>query len=126
MQALLLVALGGALGAAARYGVSQGAVRLGLQGFVATGAINVAGSVAIGACYVLIVERMVLPPEWRHLLMVGVLGAFTTFSAFSLELVMLLHQDRWTTALGYLLTSVVFCLAGCAGGIALARWALNG
>lgn len=123
MRQLLLVAIGGALGALARHGSGVVAVRLAQPGFLATAAVNILGSLLIGAGYVAIAERGWLHPDWRPFFMVGVLGAFTTFSTFSLETVTMLEQGRWSLAALYTFGSVLFCIAGCGLGMALARWA---
>ena len=82
----LAVAVGGALGALGRYGLNA----LIYQGYsgkfpLGTLCVNVLGSVAIGVLYVVIVERYLLPAMFREFLMIGLLGAFTTFSTFSLD-----------------------------------------
>ncbi|MGB2260697.1 MAG: fluoride efflux transporter CrcB, partial [Porticoccaceae bacterium] len=82
----LAVAVGGALGAMARYGVSNIVFSPSSQKFPwATMSVNVLGSFIMGLLFVIVVERGALPAEMRSLLMVGFLGAFTTFSTFSLD-----------------------------------------
>lgn len=108
----LAVAIGGAFGAVARYGVSVACVGLHPKFPIATLIVNVLGSFAIGVLYVLIVEKGVLPPIWRHALMIGFLGAFTTFSTFSIETLHLLQMGHWQTAVFYLVSS--FLLSICA------------
>ena len=112
------IALGGALGALARYGVTlltfpAAANRLP----VATLAVNVSGCLLMGICYVLIVEKAVLSPEWRHWLMTGFLGAFTTFSAVALESVALWQNGHGQVALLYIAVSVCACVLAVALGI---------
>ncbi|MDE0065064.1 MAG: fluoride efflux transporter CrcB [Gammaproteobacteria bacterium] len=106
---LAWVAAGGALGAAARYLVSV-AVHT-PQGFpAATLAVNVAGSLAIGVAWGAWAH---LPwfQEWgRAFLAIGILGGFTTFSAFSLEALTLLHTDRFALAAIYVASSLAGCL----------------
>lgn len=107
---LLAVALGGALGASARWGVSL------LVPFpLATLAVNVLGSFLIGAVWVL------LGPRWLPFLMVGVLGGFTTFSAFSLDMFRLVEDGRGALALLHLLASVTLPLAAVVLGVMMAR-----
>lgn len=108
----LAVAIGGAFGAMARYGVSVAFAGAHWKFPVATLVVNVGGSFAIGVLYVLIVEKGVLPPVWRHALMIGFLGAFTTFSTFSIESLHLLQIGQWQTALFYIAGS--FMLSLCA------------
>ena len=122
MGTLLAVAIGGALGSLARYGlglwseqVSGGDFPYGIL------VANVAGSVAIGVCFVLLFERALLPEVWRSLLMVGFLGGFTTFSTFSLQAIGLLQDGRLLAAGVYVLGSVVLSLAGAWLGILAMR-----
>jgi len=119
---LLFVALGGALGALGRYGVSNLMHALWPMRFpIATLGVNVLGSLVIGIVYVLIAERGLLHPDWRSVAMVGFLGAFTTFSTFSLETVTLLEHGYVGHALGYVAASLLLCLGGAWTGIVLAR-----
>lgn len=121
MFQLTLIALGGALGALARHGLA--AVSHGLWGAawpLGTLAVNGSGSLAIGVVFVLI-ERAVVHPEWRGLLVVGFLGAFTTFSTYSLECVQLWLQGLHATAVAYAVASVVVCLAAAALGVIVTR-----
>jgi CrcB protein len=113
---ILLVAAGGALGSVLRYAVSVLMVAsLGASFPWGTLAVNVLGSTAIGAMAALGVEG-----GWRLLLVTGLLGGFTTFSAFSLETA-LLWERAWWLALVYVLASVVLGLAGFALGYGLLR-----
>lgn len=107
---LLFIALGGALGALARYLLGQWVQNPDNAFPLNTLLVNVLGSLGIGILYVLIVEKMVLHPDWRSVLMVGFLGAFTTFSTFSLESIHLLEKGHIALALSYVLSSVVLCL----------------
>lgn len=126
MRHLLFVAGGGALGALARFVVASAVQSAWAPRFpVATLAINAAGSLVMGVLYVLIAERGVLHPDWRSVAMVGFLGAFTTFSTFSLETVTLLESGRACEALAYVGGSVLICVGGAWGGIWLARMAAS-
>ena len=122
-QTLLAVAMGGALGAIARYSMSVWALQRfpGQQLPLATLTVNAIGALAIGILYVIIVERGVVDPRWQPLLMVGFLGSLTTFSTFSIELVNYLHRGEGWLALGYAALSVLLCLALTAAGIAATR-----
>ncbi|HEY8385110.1 MAG TPA: CrcB family protein, partial [Porticoccaceae bacterium] len=71
--------------------------------------------------YVLIIERGLLDPEWRNFLMVGVLGAFTTFSAFSLDAAALWQNGHLLLASGYVLASVALSLGALLLAIYLTR-----
>jgi CrcB protein len=86
-----------------------------------TFAVNVTGSCLIGALYVLISERALLSEHWRVLLVVGYLGGFTTFSAFSLDALLLMQAGQLLEALLYVLGSVMLCLLGVWLGMLLMR-----
>jgi CrcB protein len=81
--------------------------------------VNVSGSFLMGVL-VAALERGTLPPEFQALLAVGILGSFTTFSAFSLETLALLQDGAWGRALAYALGSLALGLLGVAAGMALA------
>src|SRR5690606_2503569 len=118
----LAVAVGGALGALARYGVNGLLFPLFGHKFpLATLVINVVGSLLMGVCYVLIIERGLLNPEWRNFLMAGVLGAFTTFSAFPLDAAALSQHGHRLLASGYVLASVALSLGALLLAIYLTR-----
>jgi CrcB protein len=121
MMHLLAVAVGGALGAMARYWASgwlnnaEHAIPAG------TLSVNVLGSFLMGVCFVLILEKASLSPEMRPLLMVGFLGAFTTFSTFSLETVAMISEGHIMSALIYISLSVLLCIAALGAGLWLTR-----
>ena len=118
----LVVAAGGALGAMARFGVNLLVFPLlGNRFPLGTLLVNVAGSVLMGVFYVLIIERGILPAALRDLLMVGFIGAFTTFSAFSLDTLALWQNGHLALAGTYVFLSIVLCLAGTLVAIVLTR-----
>ncbi len=122
MMQLLLIAIGGAVGALARYWAANTFNGLHHTDFpFATLGVNVIGSFFMGLCYVLITERMHLHADLRYVLMVGLLGAFTTFSTFSLEAVVLLEQGYIGHAAAYIVGSVVLCLLACWSAVLLTR-----
>jgi len=122
MMHLFAVALGGALGALGRYGVNGLLYPVADNRFpLGTLAVNVIGSFLMGFLYVVIVEKGILPPEWRNFLMVGFLGAFTTFSTFSLDVLALVEGGHYSLGLVYLLLSLFLCIGGIALAIFLAR-----
>jgi CrcB protein len=111
MHHWLFIALGGAMGAVGRYAFSNAVNHVWTLSFpLATLLVNALGSLAMGVMYVVIVEQQHLAPEWRSIVMVGMLGAFTTFSTFSLETVVLIQRGEVVTALSYTLASVVICV----------------
>lgn len=118
----LAIAGGGAIGALLRYW-SVGAVHgvLGRDFPWGTLMVNVAGSLLMGIAWVWLVDRALLGGEWRSLLMVGGLGAFTTFSTFSIETLRLLEDGRLLLALLNVMGSVLLCLLAVWGGALLAR-----
>lgn len=122
MKILIPIAIGGALGAMARYAASLGIHGIAGHGFpYGTLVVNVVGSFAIGLLYVLIIESASDLGHYRAPLMVGLLGAFTTFSAFSLETMHLLEAGSLLKAAANVLLNVVMCLVACWGGLTLGR-----
>ena len=118
----IAIAIGGALGAMARYGVSTLVFDASAQRFpYATLSVNVLGSFAMGFLFVIIAEKAMLPPVMRSMLMVGFLGAFTTFSTFSLDALGLWQNGHLLMALVYALGTVVLCLAAVGLGVWLTR-----
>ena len=124
LQAIALVGLGGAVGSIARYLLATWTMQAATpQKFpLGTFAVNLLGCLAAGLLAGW-AERHpgVLSPELRLLLMVGVLGGFTTFSAFGLETVQLLRRGDWLVAGGYVCGSVLLGLA-----LVLLGWRLAG
>ncbi|MCY4223167.1 MAG: fluoride efflux transporter CrcB [Thiotrichales bacterium] len=122
MRTMVAVAMGGALGALMRLWVAQGVHALLGRGFpFGTLVVNVLGSLAMGVVYVLCFERFDIPPEWRAALIVGFLGAFTTFSTFSMDTLLLIQQGEHARAGMNVVLSVVLCLAGAWLGMVAAR-----
>jgi CrcB protein len=125
MQQILLVALGGSLGAIARYGMSTAVYRVTDPSFPwGTLAVNLAGSFFIGILAELF-DAVLIPAGWRLMLAVGFLGAFTTFSTFSLETVSLLRDGEAGLALGNILANNVLAILFVAAGIFSARFILR-
>lgn len=122
IEKLALVALGGALGAALRFlGIGLAARLFGATHW-GTMTINVIGSILMGVLVILMFERLNGGAErLAPLLMTGVLGGFTTFSAFSLDAMKLLEAGQANTALLYIAGSVVLSIAGLMAGMTLAR-----
>jgi CrcB protein len=117
---LMLVALGGALGALARHGAGLAAVRIMGAGFPwGTLAVNVAGSFLIGLLSVWLAARGL--GRLSPLLLTGFLGGFTTFSAFSLDVLRLWEAGEALPAAVYVAASVGLSLVAVAAGVALAR-----
>jgi len=121
---LIQVALGGALGAIARYLTGVLAVRVMGHGFPwGTFAVNVLGSFVMGVLVVVLAQLSAT--RLAPLLLTGMLGGFTTFSAFSLDAVMLYERGQAGSAASYVAASVLLSIAGLLAGLAVARtlWA---
>ena len=122
MNQILAIAGGGAIGAVLRYWVSTGVYTLVGRNFpYGTLAVNIAGSLLMGLLFVLLIERMAENSLWRAALLVGLLGAFTTFSTFSIETLNLLEEGAYSRALLNVLLSVVLCVAAAWLGVKLGR-----
>lgn len=122
IQTLLSVALGGALGASARYLVNVATLRLAGSGFPwATITVNILGSFLMGALVVVFAQKDLT--RLAPFLMTGVLGGFTTFSAFSLDAVALWQRGEVLPAAVYIVGSVSLSLAALLAGMAVARGA---
>jgi CrcB protein len=118
---ILLIAIFGALGTLARYGL-QSAVQQRVAGAFPSGTlvVNLIGCFLIGGIGEYALLHVNFPPEWRLALTVGFLGGFTTFSAFSNETVRLLQQGYWRSSSLYVLASVIGGILCVATGIKLA------
>lgn len=118
----MAIAVGGAAGALARYWVSTGIYALLGKGFpYGTLVVNVVGSLVMGFLYIWLIERLAVSAEWRAALLVGLLGAFTTFSTFSIETLNLLEEGALVKAGMNVLLSVTLCIAAAWIGVTLAR-----
>jgi CrcB protein len=117
MKYLVFIALGGAGGAVSRYLLANWVHSLWEGHFpLGTLLVNMLGSAAIGVVFVLL-ERSLIHPDWRGVLMVGFLGAFTTFSTFSLETISLWEAGHMGQAMAYMVGSAVLCVL--AAGVAI-------
>jgi len=124
LASLLHVALGGALGASARYLTSVAAMRLVGPGFPwATLTVNILGSFLMGVLVVVLAREGGF--RAAPFLMTGVLGGFTTFSAFSLDTLTLFERGQVALAGGYVVASVGLSLAAIVVGMALTRAVLT-
>lgn len=108
------VAIGGALGACSRYGLSNYIVSILGDAFPwATLIVNILGGALIGLFYVLLQQQGFWPSLSKPIIITGFLGGLTTFSTFSLETLQLLQSGQFVYALLYMMASVVLCVAAC-------------
>ena len=122
MLQIVSIAAGGAIGALLRFWMSNGVYLLLGRGFpYGTLAVNTLGSFIMGLLYVFMLERMEISPEWRAALMIGLLGAFTTFSTFSIETMNLVEAGEISKAGLNMFLSVALCVTGCWFGMILGR-----
>ena len=118
----ILVALGGGVGSALRYGVGRLSVHyLGPTSVWGTFLVNVTGSFALGFFIALALERLAVPAQVRALVAVGFLGGYTTFSTLSLESVQLLESGETLRAVGNLLGNLALGLLAAYLGLLLGR-----
>ena len=122
MGTIIAIALGGALGSLARHGIAIWFdTVLGHDFPYGIFIANIVGSALMGICFVLLIEKSLLTEFWRSLLMVGFLGAFTTFSTDSIQSLSLLLEGRLVAAGTYILGTVVISLIGAYLGMLTAR-----
>ena len=122
MNQALAIAAGGAVGALLRFWVSTGVYAMLGRGFpYGTLAVNVLGSLLRGYLYIAMIDRLALASAWRAFALVGLLGAFTTFSTFSIETLVLIEQADYAKAFANVLLSVLACVAAAFLGMTLAR-----
>ena len=126
-MALLWIGMGGALGAIFRYLTASTVFRwMGTAFPYGTLSVNLIGSFVIGLAYVFLVQQQWGSDHHKQLAMVGFLGAFTTFSTFSLESIALMQQQRWLAVAAYVGFSVFGCFLATGAGIALANSLVRG
>ncbi|PLX66101.1 MAG: fluoride efflux transporter CrcB [Denitrovibrio sp.] len=119
---ILLIGMGGFLGAVSRYYVSKGsAVLLGNKIPYGTLMVNIIGSFLLGLIFTLSVEKLAISENMRFFIAVGFLGAFTTFSTFSVESLYLIEDGAYTSAIIYIMGNLVLSLSAAFIGILIAR-----
>ena len=118
----LIVFLGGGLGAALRHGVNLASARLlGVAFPYATLIENVSGSLVMGLLAAYFAFKGDASQHWRLFMTTGILGGYTTFSAFSLDAALLYERGEYSLALVYVLASVLLSIGGLFAGLALVR-----
>lgn len=119
---LLLIGAGGFVGAVTRYLVDQGVTHvLGAAFPWGILLVNMTGSFALGLLFAMSVEREILPSDLRAPIFAGFLGAYTTFSALTLDTVHLVERGDWTGAIANSAGSLVLGLVAVVAGLALGR-----
>ena len=119
---ILLIGLGGFLGAIARYGASGLVQKLAGAAFpLGTLFVNVAGCLAIGACMCMVEERELLTPAARLFFLVGFLGSFTTFSTFGYETLEMLRTGQWLPAAVYAAANLILGIGAVFAGWSACR-----
>ena len=122
MKSYLLVFVGGGIGASLRHAVNMISARgLGTAFPWGTFIINISGSLVMGLIAGYLAFKGEASQPWRLFLMTGILGGYTTFSAFSLDAALLYERGEIASALFYVLGSVVLSIAGLFAGLALVR-----
>lgn len=122
MVGVLLIGIGGFIGAVTRYVVDTRVASVRPDAFPwGTLAVNASGSFLVGLVFSLLVERSALPADLRGPLMIGFLGAYTTFSTLALETWVLIEGGAWLLAIANLGGSILIGLAAVVMGIALGR-----
>ncbi len=123
MKMWIAVAAGGAVGALGRYLVMVGIGAVGVIHFpIGTIVVNVIGSFLLGALVEASALVISVGPEMRAFLVVGVLGAFTTFSTFSMDVIALVERHDTTQAAAYIVASVVLGVGAFFAAMRLVRW----
>lgn len=118
----LMIAIGGALGSMARFAaVSYFTPMLNYRFPIGTFIVNMAGSLLIGTAYVLLVDKALVTAEWRLFFITGILGGFTTFSAFSLEMLQMWQDGHVFNSMLYATSSVFLGLLFAYIGMQLAQ-----
>ena len=118
----IVLGLAGAFGALSRYFAIQ---LMGPQVSPwSTMVVNIIGAMLMGICYVFFVEKAVFDQATKAIVMAGFLGAFTTFSTFSLDTFLLIDKGEWLLAFMYTLGSVLLCLLGLVLSVSISRMAV--
>tara|TARA_B100000700_G_scaffold313057_1_gene397501 strand:- start:270 stop:650 length:381 start_codon:yes stop_codon:yes gene_type:complete len=123
MKILLMVAIGGALGAVARHQSNQFIMKIfGGKFPIDTIFVNIIGSFIMGLLFELFTSKITISYEWRTLIFTGVLASFTTFSSFALDVALLTERNEYFHALTYIGGSVILSI----GFLFLGLWAMRG
>jgi len=122
LKQVLAIAAGGALGSVLRFWMSGWVSGMLGRGFpYGTLLVNISGSLLMGFLYVALIEKFNASAEWRAILLIGLLGGFTTFSSFSMETFNLIEDEEIFKALMNIILSVAVCLAATWLGVVVGR-----
>ncbi len=122
MKLILAIAIGGAAGAVSRHFLTASIMRLLGSGFpYGIFVVNVVGSFLMGLLVTLLATRFEVSPELRGLLAVGFLGSFTTFSTYSLDIMLMIERGEWGSAAIYAFGSLVLGVLGLIGGMMIGK-----
>ena len=123
MKILVMVAIGGAIGAVARQQSNQFIMRIwGGEFPIGTIFVNILGSFIMGLLFELFTSKITISYEWRALIFTGVLASFTTFSSFALDVALLTERNEYLSAIIYIGGSVILSI----GFLFLGSWAMRG
>ncbi len=123
IKILVMVAIGGAIGAVARQQSNQFIVRVfGGEFPIGTIFVNILGSFIAGLLFELFTSKITISYEWRSLIFTGFLASFTTFSSFALDVALLTDRNEYLSAVIYLGGSVILSI----GFLFLGLWAMRG
>ena len=123
MKIILMVAIGGAIGAIARQQSNQLIMRIfGGEFPIGTIFVNILGSFIMGLLFELFASKITLSDEWRSLIFTGILASFTTFSSFALDVALLSERNEYYYALCYIGMSVVLSI----GALFVGLWVMRG
>jgi len=118
---LVAIALGGAIGSVGRYFVASAVQRPFVQFPWGIFVVNISGGFLMGVIVELSALKLSMPPELRAFLTVGILGSYTTFSAFSLDSVLLIERGAYASAAAYMVASVVLSVLALFAGLWIIR-----
>ena len=123
---LLQIAIGGACGAVGRYLTGKLAARaFGTEFPFGTLTVNTVGCLLMGIAFVLLASQSEAPAKTEPFVLTGLLGGYTTMSAYSLEFWLLLTADRSMAAFGYMFGTIALAAGALFAGIVLGRWAIG-
>lgn len=121
-QKILWLSIAGACGTVSRFSLCELAAKTRLSHLpLGTFAVNIIGSFLFGLIYVLAQRRIMISPEARVILLVGFMGAFTTFSTFAFDTAKMLKASQWALACGNVLAQTVLGVAALGIGALIAR-----